>query len=256
MDALPDLGALLRHAQRCDAVYEIDEAKARAAYAALDRVVITRYSSSTAQAVLSVAVGAPAGTLPDLDIAGTRVSCGVFLTAAADVLEDAQDVVYNYDLGGDARVASGAHSRAIEVWIHMRDYAPLGCYVHGHSLGGGAVGAMMTVMPAALFKGGTSWGGIKAFNDAGWKLYADARKKIVHVVNGRDPWAYHPWRSELRWTPEPILWLDQGRAQWVSRDKWPGPNALHASDHDMSQIVIDMARLVLAAGFEPATKPL
>ena len=245
---LPDLGVLLAHARRCNAVYIADAAQAYAAYVQLGRKVIARYSSDTAQAVLSVAAGSPPDAVPDLDIAGTRVSNGSWLFAAEDVLEDAEEVVYNHDLGGGAQVASGAFSRATEIWTHVRDCVPKGCRVHGHSLGGGTTYAMLAVMPQSLFlDGSTSWEGIKAFNDAGWALYADSRKKVLPIINGLDPWAYHPWQSSMKWTPEPLLWLNGGKVQWTSRDTWPGPSSLHASDHDIEQVIIDLARAALAA---------
>ena len=236
----PDWPKLLASIQRCNAVYETDDALARAAFVSLGCTVLGRLDTPKAQAIVHIA---PDG-VPTLTIAGTRFSEGPLVDRIDDVWEDAEEVLTDDSLGGGAIVASGAYTRGNLVWAWAQPLLPpnMQIRVEGHSLGGQTTHVLHAIIPPGLIGEGYAWEPPKAGNDAFWAQYGTT--PMVTVVNGFDPWAGHPWVSQsLRHPPGPILWLHDGTWSEVTRETWPGPQALHASDHDTDQVM----RAVIAA---------
>lgn len=239
----PNFPALLASITRCNAVYEPDDAIARRAFSLLGCVVLDRYCTSTAQAVAHMA---PDG-VQTLTISGTRVSEGPFASRFWDVFQDAEEVFSDHDLGGGAIVASGAYQRGTELWRWAsRLFDP--CHpirIEGHSLGGQTAHAMLAIAPPDRLGELLAWEPPKAGNDQFWAQYGGHLAEVTTVLHGADPWAAHPWISaSLFHPPGPILWLpNAGGWQWTTRDAWPGPSAIHATDHDTDQVMRAVSRL-------------
>ena len=242
----PDFPTLLSSITRCNAVYEPDDATARAAFAALGCTVLDRYSDADAQAV---AIITPAGR-QELVIAGTRASEGSLLERLCDVNEDVLELFTPLYLGGGAAVATGGHHRAAEIW---RWAAPLFSQdrpvdVTGHSLGGVATHAMLAVMPPSWIGDLIAWEPPKAANARYWQQFGGALARCLTVVHGRDWWAAYPWIStgleHLTHPPGPMLWLHDGAWEWVTRDSWPGGLITHMGDHDTTAVMAAVQGLV------------
>ena len=129
MTDTPDFPALLASITRCNAVYETDDAVARAAFAGLGCAVLGRISDAEHQAVASI----PADGIPTLTISGTRVSEGSTSDTLGDLWQDVDFTPVN--VGGGAIVASGAHARA-SIYAWMLALHPGPWRIEGHSLGG------------------------------------------------------------------------------------------------------------------------
>jgi hypothetical protein len=240
----PDFKSLLASITRCNAVYEVDNEKARASFASLGCQVISRYSTDTAQAILHT----PHDGQLTLTIAGTRASEGNIAIRANDVFQDAEEIFSNHLIAPGVVVASGAYDRGCEIWNWASAFTngdPI--RIEGHSLGGQTTHVMLAIVHPDQYAMGIAWEPPKAGNDAFWSQYLTNPGRVTTIINGRDFWAAHPIESQtLRHPPGYILHLAGGQKwAWLSRDALP--LAISTNDHN-TDVVMEVVRGIVSDG--------
>ena len=230
----PDFRDLLASISRCNAVYEDDDAAARAKFAALGSSVKGRFCNLKHQAIAHID---PQGRAR-ITLSGSRVTTGPLKYAAGDLFEDID--FSPTDVAG-GKVAAGALDGLEEVFNW--GLAILGqmdqIYVEGHSLGGQRAHLAPLFIAPERLGGCIAWEPPKAADDAFYNTHAACFAKTLTVVHGRDPWAAWPWiEGTLRHPPaQPMIWLTEGGWKFVDRDGWSGGDIFDGSDHDTETVL-------------------
>jgi hypothetical protein len=245
-----DFKLLLGSIQRCDAAYEMDDALARGAFAALGCTVLDRISNDVCQGVAAIA--------PDgrqiLTGAGTRFSEGPLLYRMSDLAQDVH--FYPYRPPGGGAVASGACARMDALWSWAAPMFDLSKPVHfeGHSLDGQSMLLAPALVPHDRIGSITAWEPPKAATADFWQANADVLDRITQIVHGRDPFFdWPPIANLFEHAPARTLWLQRptGWAALVGAIGWVGPSILAEPDHD-TNMVIAAVRAIIAAEGAPA----
>lgn len=232
----PDFSRLLQSIRRCAAVYEPDDAKARAAFSALGCDVLGRWCDDSHQAI---AHSDPSGRAC-LTISGTRVSEGTIAEHFGDLTADA-DVTPS--LVGGFFVAAGPVDGlgALWDWAQPLLAGSASIDVEGHSLGAGRAILSPLFIPRESLGRITAWEPPKWVTQSFWDAHADL--DITTVVHGRDPWAAWPWIGTNYVHQPELLWLNEGDYHVIPRDQWSGGNLLCWPDHGPESVLDAVAAL-------------
>lgn len=230
-----DWAAIEAAARRAEAAYIEDPAPATTAFTALGDTVLGRYENGDHQAyVLRAADGAV-----HLAISGTR-----FGQSVGDLIDDAY--ILPTDLGGGARVTSGAYSGMDVLWAWAKSLVPAGTVwrVTGHSLGG------QRSLLTGLFLPVDQIGSIFAFeapktgNAALWKRLLPSLANAVCICDGEDLFFGWPLVSEWTHPPRSHIHLLSSGFEIVEPGNWPP--ALNPDDHAVELDVSRIAAIVAA----------
>lgn len=212
-------------ARRANSAYLETEAEAKAAFAVLGDLYISRYVDGSHQVVISVDERGN----PWVSISGTRFSEGKILDVLADVSLDP----VNLSSGGS--VTKGAYEGMDKVWEWALSIVPAGVDINvcGHSLG--AARTHLTPLFVKNIGALYSFESPKFVDKDYYVKYAEPLSKMVCVLNGADLWAGWPW-FDSRWSRplNPHIWLTDGWYSVIKADQWPGGKS--NADHDMDSV--------------------
>ena len=225
--------ALLAAARRAQAAYIDEDLTARAAFAKLQLTVLGRYENADHLAVLS----RDAAGATYLSISGTRFTDGKIGDLGDDVRDSA------VDLGGGAKVTSGAYAGLDALWAWVERLAPNAALtVEGHSLGGWRARYTGLFLPPERIVAVYSFEAPKGGNAEFWATQAPLLAKLTSVVNGRDVFVAWPFLGGWCHPDKEVIWLTGKGYEVIHPSAWPGPLLL--TDHSMDLVVERLAALV------------
>lgn len=226
--------AILAAARRAQAAYIEDADAAKVAFVALGYTVLGQYENGDHQAYVLRAVD---GAI-HLAISGTR-----FGQSLGDLLDDAY--ILPTDLGGGARVTSGAYSGMDALWAWAKSLVPADSVwnVSGHSLGGQRALIAGLFLPIEQIAAIYAFEAPKTGNAALWARLAPSLANAVCVCDGNDLWFGWPLVSEWSHPPRPHIHLLPAGFEIIEPGDWPP--AFDADDHDVE---LDVSRIAAIAG--------
>ena len=228
-----DYGLLLNRAQLCNAVYVDDAAEDATLFKQLGHMLIGRYRDPDHLAAL---VQANSGDY-SLVICGTRLSemlqgkCGW-----EDVWDDLDHSAAVIDVGLHVMAGFFNGLDNLFAWVKDTFRSDRDLHIMGHSMGGARTHLAPELWLPYRIASLTSFGAPKAANENYWSSFeALFTDKLTRVVAGNDLWVGYPWADE--WVQPPsMLWLDNGAAEVITEDEWPGGTKL--GDHSIDQSYI------------------